>query len=185
RRRHTRLLAEEGGFVPERVWKKEIPIPIAVRNLTFELKTNDGVVLLRQTEGQYDWVAESQIKLGPQASYKIPEESRRTADDWLQLGKDQELNGNLLAAQGTYQKALLKFPESFELLKAAGRLEASLNRFDEALPRLIAVHDRNTSDTEISYYLGIAYEGLERNDDAADAYRQALLLPDFRTAAAM
>jgi len=181
----TSLLTETADLAPERIWKKEVPIPNGTKNLTFELKGSDGAALLRHTDGQYDWVAESQIKLGPQASYKIPEESRRTADDWLQLGKDQELNGNLLAAQGTYQKALLKFPESFELLKAAGRLEASLNRFDEALPRLIAVHDRNTSDTEISYYLGIAYEGLERNDDAADAYRQALLLPDFRTAAAM
>src|SRR5689334_16433508 len=128
---------------------------------------------------------ESQIKLGPQASYKIPEESRRTADDWLQLGKDEELNGNLLAAVHTYERALQKFPSSFELLKAAGRLDASLNRFEEAVPRLVAVRDRNTSDTEISYYLGIAYEGLEREEEAADAYREALRLPDFRAAAAL
>ncbi len=181
----TSLLEEKADLAPERVWKKEIPIPSAARNLTFELKSNEGVVLLRQTEGQYDWVPESQIKLGPQALYKMPEENRRTADDWLQLGKNEELNGNALAAMQTYEKGLLKFPGSFELLKAAGRLDASLNRFDEALSRLVAVHDRNTSDTEISYYLGIAYEGLEREEDAADAYREAMRLPDFRAAAAM
>ncbi len=173
----TSLLSEKGDLVPERVWKKEIPIPSAARNLTFELKTSEGIVLLRQTEGRYDWVPESQIKLGAQVSYKVPEETKRTADDWLQLGKNDELNGNVLTAMQTYEKAVLKFWGSFELLKAAGRLDASLNRFNEALPRLVEVHDRNTSDTEISYYLGIAYEGLDREEDAADAYRDAMRLP--------
>ena len=181
----TSLLQEKEDLAPDRVWKKEVAIPAGAGGLTFELKGNDDAVLLRQTEGQYDWIPESQIKLGPQVSYKIPEESRRTADDWLQLGKEEELNGDVLAAVQTCEKALRKFPDSFELLKAAGRLDASLNRFEEALPRLMAVRDRNTSDTEISYYLGIAQEGLEREEEAADAYREALRLPDFRAAAAM
>ena len=89
------------------------------------------------------------------------------------------------AADQTYEKALQKFPGSFELLKAAGRLNASLNRFEEAIPLLAEVHDRNTSDTEISYYLGIAYEGLEREEEAADVYGEALRLPAFRAAAAV
>jgi tetratricopeptide (TPR) repeat protein len=181
----TSLLEEKADLVPDRLWKKEIPIPSGAGSLTFELKSSDGAALLKQSEGQYDWMPESQIKLGPQVTYKIPEDSRRTADDWLQLGKDEELNGNVLAAVETYEKALQKFSSSFELLKAAGRLDASLNRFEEALPRLTEVHDRNTSDTEISYYLGIAYEGLEREEEAADAYREALRLPDFRAAAAL
>src|SRR5437773_1379659 len=181
----TSLLQEEEDLAPERVWKKEVTIPTGAGSLTFELKNRDGAVLLRQTEGQYDWMPESQIKLGTQVSYKIPEESGRTADDWLQLGKDEELNGNVLAAVQTYEKALQKFPGSFELLKAAGRLNASLNRFEEAIPLLAEVHDRNTSDTEISYYLGIAYEGLEREEEAADVYGEALRLPAFRAAAAV
>ena len=179
------LLQEKGDLAPERVWKKEIAIPAGAKSLTFELRGSDGTMLLRQTEGQYDWVPESEIKLGPQVSYETPEESRRTADDWLQLGKDEELNGNVLSAVRTYEKALQKFPTSFELLKAAGRLDASLSRFEEALPRLAEVRERNTSDTEISYYLGIAYEGLERGEEAADSYREALRLPDFRAAAAV
>ena len=179
------LLKEQADFAPERPWKGEIPIPNGARNLTFELRDSNGAVLLKQTEGQYDWVPESQIQLGPQVSNKMPEENRRTADDWLQIGKDQELNGNLLGAVQTYQTALVKFPGSFELLKAAGRLEASLNRFDEALPRLVEVHARNTSDTEISYYLGVTCEGLDREENAADAYREALRLPAYRAAAAM
>jgi tetratricopeptide (TPR) repeat protein len=47
------------------------------------------------------------------------------------------------------------------------------------------LHDRNTSDAEISYYLGIAYEGVGREEEAADAFREALPLPDFRAAAAL
>ncbi len=179
------LLQEKEDLVPERVWKKEIPIPDGVKNLAFELRSSDGTVLLKQIEGQYDWVPEPQIKLGPQVSFKVPEKNQRTADDWLQVGKDQELNGNLLAAVQTYQKALQKFPASFELLKAAGRLDASLNRFGEALPRLVEAHARNTSDTEISYYVGITNEGLEREEDAADAFRDAMRLPAYRAAAAM
>ena len=181
----TPLLQEKVDLTPERVWKKEIAIPAGAGNLTFELKDGNDGLLLRQTEGQYDWVPESQIKLGPQVSYRIPEENKRTADDWLQLGKNEELDGNLLAAVQTYEKALQKFPTSFELLKGAGRLDASLNRFEEALPRLVEVRDRNTSDTEISYYLGIAHEGLEQEEAATDAYREALRLPDFRAAAAV
>jgi tetratricopeptide (TPR) repeat protein len=181
----TSLLQEKEDLAPDRVWKKEVAIPASAGGLTFDLKGNDGAVLLRQTEGQYDWVPESQIKLGPQISYKIPEESQRTADDWLQVGQDEELNGNVLAAVQTYEKALQKFPHAFELLKAAGRLDASLSRFEEALPRLAEVRDRNTSDTEVSYYLGIAYDGLEREEEAADAYGEALRLPDSQAAAAV
>ena len=183
--RTTPLLQEKVDLTPERVWKKEIAIPAGAGSLTFELKDGNGALLLKQTEGQYDWVPESQIKLGPQVSYSIPEEDKRTADDWLQLGKNEELDGNVLAAVQTYEQALQKFPNSFELLKAAGRLDASLNRFAEALPRLVEVRERNTSDTEISYYLGMAYEGLEQEEQATDAYREALRLPDFRAAAAV
>src|SRR2546429_5760913 len=52
------------------------------------------------------------------------------------------------------------------LFRSVGRLDASLKRFEEALSHLAAAHDRNTTDVEISYYLGIAYEGVEREKDA-------------------
>jgi tetratricopeptide (TPR) repeat protein len=182
---NTSLLKEKADLVPERVWKKEIRIPNASRKYTFQLKNSEDALLLRQTEGEYDWAPDSEIKVGPQISYLVPEETRRTEDDWLQQGKTEELNGNLLAAMQTYQKALMKFPADFELLKAAGRLDASLMRFEEALPHLAAAHDRNTTDAEISYYLGIAYEGVEREKDAVDAYQEAMRLPSYRAAAAL
>src|SRR5437773_10076066 len=182
---NTSLLNEKRDVVPERVWKREIQIPSATRKYTFELKNSEGALLLRQTEGEYDWTPESEIKVGPQISYNVPEESRRTEDDWLEQGKTEELNGNLLAALETYKEALLKFPTDFELLKAAGRLDACLQRFEEAVSHLSAAHDRNTTDGEISYYLGIAYEGVERENDAVDAYEEAMRIPSYRAAAAL
>src|SRR5436190_3075662 len=182
---NTSLLNEKADLVPERAWRKEIRIPNASRKYTFELKNRENALLLRQTEGEYDWAPDSEIKVGPQISYSVPEETRRTEDDWLQQGKTEELNGNLLAAVQTYQKAVVKFPADFELLKAVGRLDASLMRFEEALSHLAAAHDRNTTDAEISYYLGIAYEGVEREKDAVDAYQEAMRLPTYRAAAAL
>jgi len=70
-------------------------------------------------------------------------------------------------------------------LKAAGRLDAGLKRFEEAVAHLGAAHDRDTTDAEISYYLGIAYEGVEREKDAVDAYQEAIRLPSYRAAAAL
>ena len=182
---NTHLLSERGDFVPERVWRKEVRLPDASRNYTFELKDSEDALLLRQTEGEYDWVPESEIKLGLQTSYTVPEETRRTGDDWLQQGKTEELNGSLLGAMHTYQRALLKFPADFELLKAAGRLDASLKRFEDAVFHLVAAHARNTTDAEISYYLGIAYEGVEREKDAVDAYQEAMRSPPWRAPAAL
>jgi tetratricopeptide (TPR) repeat protein len=178
------LLNEKVDLTPEHVWKKQIQTGTK-RKCAFELKRSDGAVLLKQTEGEYDWTPESQIKVGPQVSYTIPPASTRSEDDWLQLGTTEELNGDNLSAAQTYAEALLKFPNSFELSKAAGRVCVTLNRFEEALPRLSRVHDRNTTDTEISYLLGIAYEGAGRESDAADAYEQAMRPPDYRSAAAL
>ena len=182
---NSSLLNEKGDLVPERVWKREIQIPSASRKYTFELESGENALLLRQREGEYDWTPDSEIKVGPQISYRVPEETHRTEGDWLEQGKTEELNGNLVAALQTYQKALVKFPTDFELLKAAGRLDACLERFEEAVLHLSAAHDRNTTDAEISYYLGIAYEGVERENDAFDAYQEAMRLPSYRAAAAL
>jgi tetratricopeptide (TPR) repeat protein len=181
----TVLLDEKTDLVSERVWKKEIRIPDDSRKYTFELRNSANALLLRQTEGEYDWTPDSEIKLGPQVSYSIPDEAQRTGDDWLQWGKNEELNGKLLAAVQTYQEALLKFPADFELLKAAGRLDAGLKRFEEAVTHLTAAHERDTSDAEISYYLGIALEGLGQENHAVDAFEAALRSPSHRAAAAL
>ena len=84
----------------------------------------------------------------------------------------------------TYQDALAKFPESLQVRKAAGRLCAGLLRYKEAKNFLEPVFARDTSDAEVSYYLGIAYDGLGQNRDARESYEAAARMPAFRAAAA-
>ncbi len=181
----TPLLSDKVGLTPERTWTKVLRVPGKERNYTFELKDESGVVLLRQTEGKYDWTADSEIKVGLQSNYVFADEGTRTEGDWLQAGKTQELDGDRLSARETYERALEKFPASFDLLKASGRLLTGLKRFDEAAPRLAAAHARNTTDGEISYYLGMADEGAGRERDAVDAYEAATRSPEQRGRAAL
>ena len=179
------LLDLREDLSPERTWKREFHLPDATHKCRFELRDHDGPVLMTQTEGEYDWTPASEIKVGPQTVFAMPEEKNRTADDWLVFGKNAELNGELLVAAESYQKALVRFPSSFELQKAEGRLLASLQRFDDAARHLNFAHHRDTTDSETSYYLGISYEGLVREREAADAYDEAMRLPNYRAAAAL
>jgi tetratricopeptide (TPR) repeat protein len=181
----TSVLSEKEDLAPEKTWKTALHVPSGEHKYSLELKDGSGTVLLRQTEGLYDWAVDSEVKIGAQSNYVFPDEVDRTEDDWLQAGKAEELNGDKLSAVGTYEKALRKIPTSFELLKASGRLTTSLKRFDEAIPRLVAAQARNTTDGEISYYLGIAQEGVGHEREAMDAYEAALRSPEHRGAAAL
>jgi tetratricopeptide (TPR) repeat protein len=180
-----RVFEAKADLIPERTWSHELPNADPQQKYTFELRDEKGAVLLRQTEDEYDWTPVADIQVGPQPAYRIPDLGNRTEDDWIQLANDQELNGRLLQALQTHQDALARFPDSFEAHKAAGRLCASLSRFKEAKTYLEPVHARDTSDPEISYYLGIAYEGLEETHHARETYEAAYRLPAFRAAAGL
>lgn len=179
------VLSENEDLRPDKLWSKSVQLPDANRKYTFELQGKDGAVLLRQTEDQYAWVDDSNIKLGPQPNYVIPPENSRTEDDWLQAGDDRELNGDKLSALDIYTKAMQKFPTSYELQKATGRLLCSLKRFEDAAPLLAAVHLRNTTDGEVSFYQGLALEATSKGPEAIDAYQSAMRSPEHRAAAAL
>src|SRR5438132_191982 len=180
-----RVFETKTDLLPERTWSHEIANADPQQKYTFELRDSKGAMLLRQTEGEYDWTPIGDIHVGPQPSYHVPEPDKRTEDDWIQIGNEQELNGRLLQAMQTYQDALAKFPDSFDLRKAAGRLCASRERFQEAKTYLEPVQARDTSDPEISYYLGVAYEGLGKTRNAREAYESAYRLPAFKSAAGL
>jgi len=179
------LFSEKEDLGPEKTWSKAVPHPDSNRKYTFELHGQDGTILLSQTEGKYDWTDDSNIELVPQPNYVIPSESVRTEDDWLQAGDDRELNGDKLSAMEIYAKALKKFPTSFELQKAQGRILCSLKRFEDAKSLLAAAHTRNTTDGEVSYYQGMALEGVGKDAQALDAYEAAMRSPEHRAAAAL
>ncbi len=179
------LFSEREELRPEKTWTKAVPVPDSNLKYTFELKDRDAAVILRQTESEYAWTDDSLINLGPQPNYVIPAESSRTEDDWLQAGDSQELNGDKLAAMATYAKALRKFPTSFALLKASGRILCSLKQFEEARELLGTAQARNTTDGELSYYLGMALEGVGKDAEALDAYEVAMRSPEHRASAAL
>jgi tetratricopeptide (TPR) repeat protein len=177
------VFQDKGDLSPRKTWSHELANADSQQKYTFRLLDSKGAVLLSHTEGEYDWTPADQIHVGPQPSYRIPDPEHRSEDDWLQLGKEQELDGNVLVALQTYQDGLARFHDSFELAKAAGRLCASLLRFPEAKDFLQTVHARNTSDPETSYYLGIANDGLGAKREARESYEAAARMPAFRAAA--
>jgi len=179
------VFQQKADLTPQQAWKHEVANADSQVKFAFEVLDANGQVLIRQSEGRYDWKPVDEIHVGPQAEYRFQDPERRSEDDWLQIGNEQELNGNPLAAVQTYLNGLGKFAESFGLRKAAGRVCASLLRYEEAQSFLESVHARNTSDAEISYYLGIAYEGLDRSPDARESYEAAARMPEFRAAAGL
>lgn len=174
---------EKTDLSPRQIWSHRLEEADGQQKYTFELHDNEGSLLLRQTEGEYDWTPADEIRTGPQSSHNVPDPQHRTEDDWLQLGNEEELNGALLTALETHRDALSRFPESMQLGKAAGRLCASLLRYEKAKTLLAPVAARDTTDAEVSYYLGIAYEGLGQSREARESYEAAERLPDFRAAA--
>ena len=173
----TRVLAQEAiSLTPEHIWKLGIN-NVAAAPCTFELRDATGKVLLRQTEGEYDWTPASEIKTGPQAP---PAEG-----DWLKRGTDQELQGELPAALRSYQEGLEHSPGDFALSVAAGRLCAGLQRYVEAIQYLEPAAARATWDPEIAYYLGLAYDGAGDHAKARLAYETAARMPSWRAAASL
>jgi tetratricopeptide (TPR) repeat protein len=177
------VFQQKADLSPQQTWSHRLERADDQQKYTFELRDSKGSLLLRQTEGLYDWTPAEQIRTGPQPSFSIPDREHRTEDDWLQMGNEEELDGELLVALQTYRDALARFPESMQGRKAAGRLCASLLRYEEAKTLLEPVAARDPTDAEVSYYLAIAYEGLGQNREARESYETAERLPAFRAVA--
>lgn len=179
------LWSETADLTPEKTWSHSVTPKEGAGKVTFELKDAAGRSLLKQTDGEYDWDPESTIKTGHQQAERIPEPANRSEDDWLQVGRDHELNGELILAAETYESALKKFPQSQSLEIAAGRLAASLQRYEDASRLLEQAQKRDTPNSEIAYYLGIAEEGLGHTREAETSYEIAYRQAGLRGAAAI
>ena len=166
----NRVLHEEtADLIPGKTWSGGAAIQ-PPRKATFDLRDREDHVLLRQTEGEYDWSPESEIHVGPQPQY--------APTDPLEIGAQHELNGRLLQAYETYAAA----PPTLAQQRAAGRLAVTLLRYDDALRYLIPAQQHATQDGEIAYYLGLAYEGLGRDRDARTQFEAAQRTPSFHGA---
>jgi tetratricopeptide (TPR) repeat protein len=175
----TALWSGIADLTPAKTWSHSVASKQDAGKVTLELKDRAGTSLLKHTDGEYDWDPEATIKTGHQLAPRIPQPADRSEDDWLEVGQNQELNGEVVLALGTYETALQKFPRSQSLLVAAGRLAASLQHYEEAERLLQPAQERDTPNSEIAYYRGIALQALGRARDAetsyAIAYRQAAM----------
>jgi tetratricopeptide (TPR) repeat protein len=112
-----------------------------------------------------------------------PAPEARSDGDFADAGDEQERNGQLLAALETYRQGLERFPESYGLLKAAGRLAFTLQRPENAAMQLSHALGRVSNDPEVQYYLGLAQAALGEASAARTQWENAQILAPFRPAA--
>jgi tetratricopeptide (TPR) repeat protein len=149
---------------------------------TVELRDRSGV-LVRHTENEFDWTPANEIHTGPQPVVSFPPAASRSESDVLAAGRVDELEGRRLVAYRGYIDGLERFPDSFGLHKAAGRLAVQLQRADEAITHLTKAASLVTTDAEVEYYLGDAYV-LSHDDSRARAWlERAQRRSSFRVAA--
>jgi len=154
----VRVIAdEEISTDPSRVERRTYRDLAAGEHYTLEVRDGDGRVLVAHTEDKFDFVPPSEIKTGPQPQPRVPPESTATEAQLVEACQLAELDGQLLPAYDAYEHGLARFPDSFELSKAAGRLAVHLKRADEAIQHLTRAEVRVSNDPEVEYYLGEAY----------------------------
>ncbi|MFI5006619.1 MAG: DUF5107 domain-containing protein [Solirubrobacterales bacterium] len=180
----TRSVAEVPfDLSPARALLRTFPGLLSSSRYTVTLLDPDGRILLAHTEDGYDTLPAAEIKLGPQPFHAYPPPAERTEGDVLDLGGEQEGEGKRLVALETYAEGLRRFPESFGLLKAKGRMCADLQRWAEAVPLLEAALARASNDADVQYTLGLAYAAEGRDAQARTQWERASLDPTFRAAA--
>ena len=165
---------------PRDTWRQRVDGLRGPAPWVFELLDASGRLLLGHTEDRYDVVPRERVSLGPQPVYRYPLTDLRQADDIIELGHDQELDGQRLAALATYRDGLRRFEDSVEINKAAGRLATALH-WSEAAPNqqswpvrwLTRAHARDTTDAETRYYLGLALAAAGQLDQARTHWEAA------------
>ncbi len=150
---------------------------------TVELRDASGAVLLRHVEGEYEGLSSDEVSVGPQSAYQSPPARDRSEADVAALGEQQELDGKLLGAARTYRDGLARFPESFVLNRAAGRIAVTLRRNQDAVALLGKALWRTSNDPETHYYLGLAYDGVGEGTRAREQWERAHRFGPLRRAA--
>jgi tetratricopeptide (TPR) repeat protein len=177
----TSVFEESVSLVPSVTWTHRVADLAPEKKYTFLLTNAKGDTLLKHTEDTYDVTTRDQVKPEPPA-HQPPAQKDWTERDFLNEGATQEIGGDYLMAWDAYQAGLAKFPSSFELLKAAGRLAVCQFHFEEAAKYLGQAEASFNSDGEVHYYRGAAEEALGHSGDAQKEFEAAALSPDFRAA---
>ena len=151
---------------PAGALERTFALPDPSRRYTVEVAKDDGQILVRHTEGVFDWRPRSEIEIGPRPRRQMPPRAGWTEGDFLEQGDAEERLGQILVAWETYAEGRHRYPESFELLKASGRLATGLKRFEDAETLLAAAEARRSNDAEVLYARGLALLNLGDGDRA-------------------
>ncbi len=160
----TAVLDETADLEPRSTFSRQVKSPAAGAAYRFELADQGGQVLLAHTEGGYDAMKPSEVRLGKQEQKDWGDVSSEA--DYLARGNFNELNSHFLFARGDYRDGMEKFPASAGLKKAAGRLAAMQDRFAEGEHLLTEAAAGLPEDAEARYYLGVAEAGLGKEAEA-------------------
>ena len=187
RQENRTLLDTTVALSPRDTWRQTVDGLRGAAPWTFELADGSGRALLAHTEGRYDVLPPDRVPLGAQPIHGYPPADVRQAEDIVELGRSQELDGKRLAALTTYRDGLARFADSVEINKAAGRLATALH-WSEAAPNpssspvrwLTRAHARDTTDAETRYYLGLALAAAGRADEARTHWEAAQRFRDTR-----
>src|SRR6185503_4745904 len=109
----------------------------------------------------------------------------KSSGDFVEAGTLEELEGRRLSALATYRTGLERFPDSFDLLKSAGRLGVALGQANDPVRWLRAATAKNTTDAEVQYYLGLAEQAGGREPRANRNIESALRFRRTRPASAL
>ena len=157
RRKQARRFRDRVAFAPIHLSKASSEPAAQIGPYTVTLTDEAGKTILAHTQGHYDFLPVSDLSKELPPAYTYPSVEHRSESDFLGLGNKQESDGEALIALATYREGLKRYPDSFVLDRAAGRLDVGLKRFDDAITQLTPVLARVSTDKEASYYLGLAY----------------------------
>lgn len=174
---------EKLSLKPSAFFDRTFPHLTSATNYTVQLLNKEGLLLLTHTENTYDFTPVSEVQVGDQESFEFPSAPHRSEADFAEMGKREELNGRLLEAFELYLEGKNRFPESFQLNKAGGRLAVQLKRYEQAVDLLSVAKWRVDNDQEVLYYLGTAWWHLGEIERARKAWEDATIIPGFRVPA--
>lgn len=168
------------SLTPRSAFRKQFPGLPAQEKYTIALSDESGRTILTHTEGQYDFLPKSEVPKELPPAYSYPPVEKRSESDFLEMGTEQERNGEVLTALSTYREGQKRFPESIGLHRATGRLDVGLKQYADALTQLAPVLTRISNDKEASYYLGLAYVATNEPEKARRAFEVSEQYGAFR-----
>jgi tetratricopeptide (TPR) repeat protein len=180
----TPVLDTRVSLSPRETWRWEGEEPSGHTDIRFEVSDAAGQPVMTHREGHFDRTPATDVEAGPQQPPSL-RPAAADVNDILERGRTDELEGRRQIAMSRYQAAVRTHADSVSLLKAAGRLAASLGwpssggpSAANAIKWLERALAGNTTDFEVQYYLGDALLSAGR---AAEAERYLESSQRFRS----